>query len=154
MTFGQSIRTCLSKYATFSGRAQRSEFWWFILFVWLVSIALSIVDSTLFGTTVVTDTGFSASTNTPIFSGIFSLAMLLPNLAVGARRLHDTNRSGWWLLIGLIPLIGFIVLIVFFATQGTRGANRFGPDPLGHAGSGDGDGGDFSRSRVPPVSGH
>lgn len=152
MTFGQSIRTCLSKYATFSGRAQRSEFWWFILFVWLVSIALSIVDSTLFGTTVVTEGGFSASTNTPIFSGIFSLAMLLPNLAVGARRLHDTNRSGWWLLIGLIPLIGFIVLIVFFATTGTRGANRFGPDPLGNAGPG-GDGDDYSRSRVPPVRG-
>lgn len=153
MTFGQSIRTCLSKYATFSGRAQRSEFWWFVLFVWLVSIVLSIVDSTLFGTTVVTDTGFSASTNTPIFSGIFSLAMLLPSLGVWVRRLHDTDRSGWWVLLAFIPLIGLIVLIVFAATEGTRGPNRFGDDPLGNAGPRDGGGGDYSRSSIPPVSG-
>lgn len=67
-------------------------------------------------------------------SAIWSLANLLPSLAVGVRRLHDTDRSGWWLLIGLIPLIGFIVLIVFFATKGTTGPNQFGEDPIRQAG--------------------
>jgi len=150
MDFMTAIRTCFSKYVTFSGRAQRSEFWWFALFIWLVSIALSIVDSTLFGTVTTYDGGFEASTNTPILSGLFSLAVLLPNLAVAVRRLHDTDRSGWWLLIGLIPLIGFIVLIVFFASVGTKGQNRFGHDPLG--GGGADDDGDFAQSSIPRVS--
>lgn len=147
MNFQTSVKTCFSKYVTFSGRAQRSEFWWFVLFVWLVSIVLSMVDSFVFGTTVTTEYGFEASTNTPIFSGLFSLAVLLPTISVAVRRLHDINRSGWWYWIALIPLIGFIVLIVFFATDGTRGANRFGADPKG----GPTDGGDYASSSVPNV---
>jgi len=115
MDFGQSISTCLSKYATFSGRASRSEYWWFVLFSVLVSFGTQFLD---------------------IFLGLFllnliaSLALLLPSLAVGVRRLHDTDRSGWWLLLLLIPVIGWIVVLVFNCMRGTVGPNRFGEDPL------------------------
>jgi uncharacterized membrane protein YhaH (DUF805 family) len=105
MTFGKSITTCFSKYADFNGRASRSEFWWWALFVFLVSVAASFFSQML--------------------SGIFSLATLLPYLAVGARRLHDTNRSGWFQLLSLIPLIGWIILLVFFIQEGKE-PNRFG----------------------------
>jgi uncharacterized membrane protein YhaH (DUF805 family) len=104
MTFGESIRTCFTKYATFDGRASRSEFWWFFLFTFLVTAAANLLGDTL--------------------SGLISLAMLLPSLAVGARRMHDTNRSAWFLLLWLIPLVGWIVLIVW-ATQEAREPNRF-----------------------------
>lgn len=130
MSFIESIKTVLSKYVDFTGRARRSEYWWFVLFFMIGNLVLGMVDSFLFGTTVVTDTSVSASTDTPILSGIFGLAMLLPSIAVGVRRLHDIDKSGWWLLVSFIPLIGAIVLIVWFATGGTRGPNRFGADPL------------------------
>ncbi|MBI5107373.1 MAG: DUF805 domain-containing protein [Rhodocyclales bacterium] len=104
MTFGESIKTCFSKYANFDGRASRSEFWWFFLFSLLASMATSMISQTL--------------------SALFSLVMLLPSLAVGARRLHDTNRSGWFLLLWFVPLIGWIVLLVW-AVQGAREPNRF-----------------------------
>ena len=108
MTFGESIRTCFSKYAEFNGRATRSEFWWWALFVILASAAIGIVSE--------------------VASGVFSLAVLLPYLAVGARRLHDTDRSGWLQLIGLIPLIGWILLIVWYVQEGKE-PNRFGSAP-------------------------
>ncbi len=95
MSFQESIKVCLKKYADFSGTATRSEYWWFVLFTFLAGLALSIISSVL--------------------SGVFTLAMLLPSLAAATRRLHDTNRSGWWQLIALIPLIGMIVIIVFLA---------------------------------------
>lgn len=98
MTFQDAIRVCLQKYADFSGRAKRAEFWWFYLFVFLVGCALSVVNNWL--------------------SLIFQLGVLVPLLAVGARRMHDTGRSGWWQLIGLIPVIGWIVVIVFLAQEG------------------------------------
>jgi uncharacterized membrane protein YhaH (DUF805 family) len=103
MTFGESIRTCFSKYVDFNGVASRSEFWWFILFTFIVGLVLNIVDRAL-GTA-------------PVLYAIFALAVLLPYLAVGARRLHDTGRSGWWWLIAIIPLIGGIVLIVFWVQE-------------------------------------
>ena len=146
MDFMTAVKTCFSKYVTFSGRARRSEFWWFVLFVFVGSIALSIVDSVLFGTTTVTDNGFSSSTDTPILSGLFTLAILLPYISVAVRRLHDIDRSGWWYWIGLIPLIGFILLIVWFARVGTSGSNTYGEDPLG----GSLDQG-LSASSIPPV---
>jgi uncharacterized membrane protein YhaH (DUF805 family) len=123
MSFTDAIRKVLSNYATFSGRARRSELWWFVLFVFLGNAVLGLVDGALFGT---------APDGSPVslLGGIFSLAMLLPNLAVGARRLHDLDRTGWWLLIGLIPILGTLVLIFFFVQRGTDGPNRFGPDPL------------------------
>ena len=111
----------LKKYAVFSGRARRTEFWYFVLFNIIVTIVLSVIDR-LIGT-------FSGATNLGILSGIYSLAVLIPTLAVAVRRLHDTDRTGWWILIGLIPLIGTIVLLVFYLTPGTPGSNRYGPDP-------------------------
>ena len=109
----------LKKYATFTGRAQRSEYWYFILFSMIVSIILTILD-VIFGTLSPTGTG--------LFSGIYSLAVFIPALAVGARRLHDIGKSGWWQLIAIIPLIGIILLIVWFATD-SKEDNQYGTNP-------------------------
>jgi len=105
MTFVESIKTCFSKYADFNGRASRSEFWWWVLFVFLASAAASIVS--------------------PMLSGLFSLAVLLPNIAVAARRLHDTDRSGWFQLVVLIPVIGWL-LMIYWCVQEAKSPNRFG----------------------------
>ena len=150
MDIATAIRTCFRKYATFSGRAARSEFWWFILFVMGMNFILTFVDSFLFGTVTTMPGGFSAETDRPFFSAIFMLGTLLPTLSVLVRRLHDTDRSGWWYWIILIPMIGMIVLIVWLASKGTPGPNRFGPDPLGGHGSGGYDGA-FSKSNIPLV---
>jgi uncharacterized membrane protein YhaH (DUF805 family) len=99
----------LKKYAVFDGRASREEFWMYTLVNFIVSLVLHLVSGVL--------------------GGIYSLAVLVPSLAVGARRLHDTGRSGWLLLIGLIPLIGIIVLIVFWVQDSQAGANKYGPNP-------------------------
>jgi uncharacterized membrane protein YhaH (DUF805 family) len=117
MNFGQAIKTCLNKYATFSGRATRSEYWYFFLFLVIVNIVASVLDSTIFG-------------DMPVLYLIATLALLVPSIAAGVRRLHDTDKAGWWLLAGLIPVIGTIVLIVFFCQRGSVGTNQFGPDPL------------------------
>jgi uncharacterized membrane protein YhaH (DUF805 family) len=93
MTFEESIKTCFAKYAIFQGRASRSEYWWFALFIMLGSMAASIVDARL--------------------SGLFTLGTLLPSLAAATRRLHDTGRSGWWQLVVLVPVLGFLALIYF-----------------------------------------
>jgi uncharacterized membrane protein YhaH (DUF805 family) len=111
----------LKKYAVFSGRARRAEFWYFVLFNLIVAIVLALID-TLLGTT----TGVSSF---GILSGLYSLAVLIPTLALWVRRLHDIDRTGWWVLINLIPLIGTIVLLVFALTPGTPGSNQYGPDP-------------------------
>lgn len=141
MTFGASISTCFSKYVTFSGRAARSEFWWFALFLALVDLALSLVSEAL--------------------SGVWNLATVLPYAAVAWRRLHDIDRTGLWTLVPLIPMIGAgvalavtevsgagfapgglfwafaavtgvlcIVNIVFWASKGTTGPNQYGEDSL------------------------
>lgn len=104
MNFGDSIRTCFSKYATFDGRASRSEFWWWLLFTVLASAGAGILSDKL--------------------SALFSVAVLLPSLAVGARRLHDTDRSAWFLLLWCIPLIGWLVLLVWAVQEGKE-PNRF-----------------------------
>lgn len=138
MSFMESIKTCLGKYATFSGRAQRSEFWWFMLFLIIVQVVLGRIDAMIFPPVEVVNMtsnmqegySFAFSYRPQPITAIFILAMLLPNIAVGVRRLHDTGRSGWWWLISLIPLIGLIVLIVFFASKGNDGDNSYGPDPL------------------------
>ncbi|ARS25702.1 DUF805 domain-containing protein [Sphingomonas sp. KC8] len=128
----------LRRYVQFSGRSRRKEYWMFALFLLIVYIIAMALDSMLgFGTTTryadVSETGAAAGFNSTggIITMLTMLAMFLPSLAVGIRRLHDTDRSGWWLLIGLIPLIGTIVLLVFYCTDGTKGPNRFGPDPKG-----------------------
>lgn len=104
MTFGESISTCFSKYATFEGRASRSEYWWFFLFSFLVSLATGMVSETL--------------------SGLFSLAVLLPSLAVGVRRLHDVDKSGWFLLLWFVPIIGWLVIVVWAAHE-SKEPNRY-----------------------------
>jgi len=116
----------LSKYADFSGRARRKEYWYFSLALFISYILAGAVDTFL-------HLGFSEE---PGFSrGWLSLAVslffLIPSLSVSIRRLHDLDKSGWWLLLQLIPLIGPIIVLVWFCFQGTTGSNRFGPDPLG-----------------------
>ena len=121
MSFTEAVRTCLKeKYYNFNDRAQRSEYWWFALFACGVTIVLSVLDNLIFNNA----SGYG------IFSTIWGFAILLPYLGVGVRRLHDLDKSGWWLLISFIPVIGFIILVFWFIQQGTRGQNRFGADPL------------------------
>ncbi len=120
----------LKKYATFEGRARRKEYWFFVLFNVLAIIVLEILDVVL-GT-------FSQETGFGLLSGLYAIAVLLPSLAVTVRRLHDTDRSGWWILINFIPLIGAIVLLIFTLLDGTPGSNRFGPNPKGEAAGGAG----------------
>lgn len=131
MTFMESVSTVLTKkYATFEGRASRSELWWFFLFNLLVQIALQVLAIALAGSG---DQTMALIGGVPIL--IYVLAVLIPSLAVSVRRLHDTDRSGWWLLISFVPIVGFIVLLVFYCQRGTDGPNRFGPDPLGASGA-------------------
>ena len=149
MDFWQAISTCFHKYADFSGRAQRSEYWWWILFSLLANLIFGILDTALFG---VESLG--------VFGLIFTISTLLPSIAVAARRLHDIDKSGWWQIMYLVPLVlamlsvlisssqdsaffGFaaiilglaffiaiIVLITWLIAKGTQGNNSFGPDPL------------------------
>ena len=105
----------LKKYAVFEGRARRKEYWMFILFNFLISIAIGIVE------------GFAGSNG--IISIVYALAIFLPSLAVTIRRLHDTNRAGWWFLIAFVPVVGGIILLIFMVLEGTSGSNDYGADP-------------------------
>src|SRR5437879_1944839 len=118
MTFGEAITAGFRNYVNFMGRAVRSEYWYWVLFAILASIVASMIDLMI------------ARTYSPL-STLVSLALILPGLAVAVRRLHDIDRSGWWLLLGFIPIVGAIILIVWACKRGTKGPNRFGPDPLG-----------------------
>ena len=111
----------LKNYATFSGRARRKEYWMFFLISALISIVLTLLDI-LLGT-------YSVEYEAGLFSGLYSLLILIPSIAVVVRRLHDTDRSGWWILISLIPLIGVIVLFVFMCLDSQPGTNRLGANP-------------------------
>lgn len=112
----------LKKYAVFSGRAQRAEYWYFILFNFLVSMALILIDSVI---------GPLTYGGVGLFHSVYALAVLLPSIAVLVRRLHDIGRTGWWFFIGLVPLVGFIVLLVFTVTDSEPGENIYGPNPKG-----------------------
>ena len=113
MTFRESVSTCLKKYFVFQGRASRSEYWWFQL----------IVSPSYFISTIIeNEIGY-------FFLGI-TLFTLIPAISAGVRRLHDTNRSGFFLLISFIPFIGGLILLFFLISEGTNGKNRFGPNPL------------------------
>jgi|SRR6267142_2765103 len=120
MSFGEAISSGFSNYVNFSGRAPRSAYWYWVLFVVLLSIVTNVIDAMVFGSA-----GFAP------LSTIVGLGLFLPGLAVGIRRLHDLDKSGWWWLLIFIPLVGAIILIVWACTRGTMGPNRFGPDPLG-----------------------
>jgi uncharacterized membrane protein YhaH (DUF805 family) len=109
MTFIDAVKTCFVKYADFNGCASRSEFWWWILFTLIASIALQSISYNL--------------------SGAFSIATFLPGIAVTARRLHDTDRSGWLQLLWIVPIIGWILLVIWCAEEGKP--NRYGTSPQG-----------------------
>ncbi len=122
MTFTQAISMVFSKYATFSGRAARPEFWWWVLFMFIVMAVTQIVDDILFGPMLGPGGGDAGQPLTVLAS----LALLLPNLAVAVRRLHDIGRSGWWVLIGFVPIIGFLVLLYWYVQPGIDGRNQYG----------------------------
>jgi uncharacterized membrane protein YhaH (DUF805 family) len=107
MSFGEAIRICLRKYAEFTGRGRRSEFWWFFLFTLLVESV--------------------AGTFSEDLGNAVSIVLVLPTLAAATRRLHDADHSAWALLLVLVPIVGWTVLIVWLATAGTESSNRFGP---------------------------
>ena len=128
-----AARRVLSKYATFSGRAPRPEFWWWTLAVFLALLILGLIESLLLAPLLGFGIG-DEDAGQPL-SALASLALILPNLAVGARRLHDTGRTGWWLLIGLVPIVGILVLIYFYVQPSDPGDNDYGaPKPWAPAG--------------------
>ncbi|SOC17455.1 uncharacterized membrane protein YhaH [Rhodobacter sp. JA431] len=133
MNLISAVKTCLRNYATFKGRAPRSEFWWFILFFFLVSVVLATIETAVFGIGEVShvDGGYEWQSNGGPLTVLFSLAMVLPMLAVTVRRLHDVGKSGWFILIGLIPLIGGLVLLFFYVQPSQQGPNQFGASPNG-----------------------
>jgi uncharacterized membrane protein YhaH (DUF805 family) len=111
----------LKKYAVFEGRARRKEYWMFVLFNIIIIVVLALIDY-LTGT-------FSPRAGVGLLGGLYSLAVLIPSLAVTVRRLHDIERTGWWILIGLIPVIGNIVLLIFMVLDSEPGTNEYGPNP-------------------------
>jgi uncharacterized membrane protein YhaH (DUF805 family) len=119
MTFSEAVKDGFDHYTKFDGRAGRPAFWWWFLFGVLVAIGANIIDA-IIGTW-------------GVVNGLAALALLLPNLSVAIRRLHDTDHSGWWVLIGLIPIIGFIVLLIFYLREGDAGENKYGPPPVAGA---------------------
>ena len=121
-------------YAGFSGRSRRTEYWMFFLFNLIIAAVLEIPAFALAKTPAVALI-FAA------LAGIYGLAALIPGLAVFVRRLHDTNRSGWWFFIGFVPFVGAIILLVFMCMEGTPGPNQYGPDPKQLGGPGQGGGG-------------
>ncbi|MXU66357.1 DUF805 domain-containing protein [Oceanomicrobium pacificus] len=133
MNMQESVRHVLSNYATFSGRAPRPEFWWWVLFVFVLLLVTQAIDAFLIVPLLGIEPALEGENPSRPLSMLVSLALIIPNLAVGVRRLHDTDKSGWWILIGLIPIIGFLVLLYFYAQKGTEGENRFGPPPAGTA---------------------
>lgn len=108
------LKVVKENYANFNGRARRSEYWYFALVNVIISIVLAIVDSII---------------GMQLLGGIYSLALLIPSIAVGVRRLHDIGKSGWMLLVALIPLVGAIWLIILFCKEGDSGPNEYGADP-------------------------
>ncbi len=133
MGFGEAISSCLSHYASFRGRASRSEYWFFNLFFIICAVVASIIDR-LLGTAFTMHnpmTGAVQSLGYGYVYAVVALGLFLPLLTATVRRLHDTNRSGWWYFIALVPLIGAILLLVWYCSKGTDGGNDYGSDPLG-----------------------
>lgn len=114
MSFTEAVTSVFTNYANFNGRARRSEYWYFTLFNIIVSSIISVV---------------STNIGLPILATIWSLAVLIPGLAVVVRRLHDIGKSGWWYFIVLVPCVGAIMMIVFFCTDSEQGSNQYGDCP-------------------------
>ena len=125
----EAVKTCLGKYVDFTGRARRAEFWFFELFVVLVIVVPAFLVF-LMGV----DHGPAMILLLLLWS-VMCLALFLPGLAVSVRRLHDTNSSGWWYFIAFVPYVGGLILLVWYCLPGTKGPNRFGPDPLDPSGA-------------------
>jgi len=122
MDFGGAVRVCLQeKYAKFDGRASRSEYWWFRLAVLIAVVVIEIVGGVL---------GHVSSILGGLIVAVGILALIVPDVCVTVRRLHDTNRSGWFFWVALIPFVGGIILLIWFCSQGTSGPNKYGDDPL------------------------
>jgi uncharacterized membrane protein YhaH (DUF805 family) len=115
MGFGQAITSVLGNTFNFSGRACRSEFWWWALLTNIITGTAYVADLKL---------------HTGLLATLSMLVIFLPNLAVEVRRLHDMDATGWWVLLSFIPLLGALILMLWFTAAGTYGENRFGPDPL------------------------
>ena len=138
MGFGTAVKTVFSKYATFSGRARRSEFWWWVLFVTIIAFILRFVDYAIgwnmgTSTSTVTINGQTTVSDGPapfgILSSLWALAVLLPGLAVMVRRLHDSGRSGWWWWLNIICCIGGLILFIFYVMPSQPTENKYGPVP-------------------------
>lgn len=114
MTFTEAVQVCLRKYAVLRGRARRSEYWWFVLFNLLTAIVAALIGLAL---------------DTSLVENVLGLALFVPSIAVGVRRLHDTGRSGWWTLLALVPVVGWIVLLVWAGQDGTPSDNQYGSSP-------------------------
>lgn len=112
--FDWYLKCVKGHYADFEGRARRTEYWMFFLVNVIIAVVIGII---------------AAAVHFETLSTLYSLAVLVPGIAVGVRRLHDTGRTGWWLLISLLPLIGWIWIIILLATNGDQGSNQYGPDP-------------------------
>lgn len=132
MSFFDAVRFGFVRYVNFTARSSRSEYWWWILFVLLADVIVVVVSSSLFGPSIQqSHTGMPRQ----IYDGgnlavIFHVAVLVPTIAVSCRRLHDINKSGWWLLLILVPVIGSFILLYWFVQPGKNSDNRFGADPL------------------------
>ncbi len=112
----------LKKYAVFGGRARRKEYWMYSLFNIIILITLGVIEGIA---------GSNPESGGSVLALLYFLAVILPSLAVTVRRLHDTGKSGWWALIGLVPMIGAIVFLVFMVQDGQAGDNQYGPNPKG-----------------------
>jgi uncharacterized membrane protein YhaH (DUF805 family) len=122
------IDTVKNRYVDFKGRSTRSEFWYFMLFYVIIGLILVVFDSLLFSSGS-TDAGGSWTGG--LLSTLLSLGLLLPSLGLSIRRLHDIGKTGWWVLISLVPLIGFIVLLIFYVKDSQPGSNEYGSNPKG-----------------------
>lgn len=126
MNFMDAVRSGFNNYANFSGRALRSEYWWWIVFNWIAAIVAGIIDRAL-GWSLYQTTMYGVQQTVGPVATIVLLALFIPWLSVAVRRLHDTDRSGWWMLIGFVPIIGSLILLYFFVISGTPGPNKYGP---------------------------
>ena len=125
MGFIESVKSVFTKYATFQGRSPRSEYWYFMLFNFLVSFMLILFAAFL------SIAAIEAALVMLVLLILYSLATMIPSISVTVRRLHDTNHSGWWYWISFVPYVGPLVLLVFMCIRGTDGPNQYGPDPFG-----------------------